>query len=205
LLSLNRTWSQWCRAELGISDDTANRLIETYEAAKSKLKKLGGQPRLVSLLDSKPAALSEESRNILSAMVDKLEWGDSQKALLEEFRLVKRHEALTGGDTSKHRKPSKDEAIQQMAFAFFSKVPMSLGKMDRTIGNLRVAPDYELFLHRLPLVSSNPGELSIGSLTAEVIAAERELAALKADLDQAARNIGGDQPARLSLPAPLPA
>jgi hypothetical protein len=203
--SLNRTWDQWTKSELGIGHAAADRLIECYEAAKSKLKKLGGQPRLVSLLDSKPAALSEESRNILSAMVDKLEWGDSQKALLEEFRLVKRHEALTGGDTSKHRKPSKDEAIQQMAFAFFSKVPMSLGKMDRTIGNLRVAPDYELFLHRLPLVSSNPGELSIGSLTAEVIAAERELAALKADLDQAARNIGGDQPARLSLPAPLPA
>jgi hypothetical protein len=40
LLSLNRTWSQWCRAELGISDDTANRLIETYEATILDLQRL---------------------------------------------------------------------------------------------------------------------------------------------------------------------
>jgi hypothetical protein len=180
--SLNRTWDQWCKAELGIGDDTANRLIETYDAAKSKLKKLGGQPKLLALLDSRPAGLSDESRNILSTLVDKLEWGDSQKALLEEFRLVKRHEALKGGDTSGHRQP-KPAAAQQLAFAFFRPVEQTVGKLQRAVENLRLAPDYQRLLHVLPLVSAEPGQPSLTSLEAEIEAAlQGDLAKALADI-----------------------
>jgi hypothetical protein len=165
--SLNRTWDQWTKAELGIGHDTANRLIETYEAAKSKLKKLGGQPKLLALLDTKPAGLTDESRSILSTLVDKLEWGDSQKALLEEFRLVKRHESIAGGDTSKHRK-EKPAAAQQLAFAFFRPVEQTVGKLQRAVESLRLAPDYQRLLHVLPLVSAEIGQPSLTSLEAEI-------------------------------------
>lgn len=184
LLSLNRTWDQWTKAELGIGHDSANRLIETYEAAKSKLKKLGGQPKLLALLDTKPGGLTDESRSILSSMVDKLEWGDSQKALLEEFRLVKRHEATTGGDTSAHRK-DKPAAAQQLAFAFFRPVEQTVGKLQRAVESLRLAPDYQRLLHVLPLVSSEPGQPSLTSLEAEIESAiQGDLAKALADIRQ---------------------
>jgi hypothetical protein len=194
LKSLNRTWDQWTKSELGIGDDAANRLIETYEAAKSKLKKLGGQPKLLALLDSVPAKLTDESRNILSALVDKIEWGDSQKALLEEFRLVKRHEALAGGDTSKHRK-EKPAAAQQLAFAFFRPVEQTVGKLQRAVESLRLAPDYQRLLHVLPLVSAEPGQPSLTSLESELEAA------IQGDLAKALEDIRAVKAQRLAQQA----
>jgi hypothetical protein len=192
--SLNRTWDQWCKAELGFSDMTGNRLIETYEAAKSKLKKLGGQPKLLSLLDTKPGALTDENRSILSTLVDKLEWGDSQKALLEEFRLVKHHEATKGGDTSAHRKPKPAQA-QQLAFAFFRPVEQTLGKLQHAVENLRLNSDYKRLLHVLPLVSSEPGEPSLTSLEAEI------QSALQGDLAKALADIREVMATRTKTPA----
>lgn len=182
LVSLNRTWDQWCKSELGIGHDTANRLIETYEAAKSKIKKLGGNTLVLTLLETSPAKLHQEDRNILSTLVDKLEWGDSQKALLEEFRLVKRHEALRGGDTSAHRK-EKPAVAQQLAFAFFRPVEQTVNKLQRAVENLRLAPDYQRLLHVLPLVSAEPGQPSLTSLEAEIESA------LKGDLAKALEDI----------------
>ena len=165
--SLNRTWDQWCRAELGIGHDSANRLIETYEAAKSKIKKLGGNTLVLTLLETAPAKLHQEDRAILASMVDKLEWGESQKQLLEDFRLVKRHEATKGGDTSAHRK-EKPAAAQQLAFAFFRPIGDTMHKLQRAVENLRLAPDYKRLLHILPLTSSEPGEPSLASLEADI-------------------------------------
>jgi hypothetical protein len=194
LLSLNRTWSQWTKSEIGISNDTADRLIETYEAAKSKLKKLGGNTLVLTLLETQPAKLHQEDRNILSTLVDKLEWGDSQKALLEEFRLVKRHEALKGGDTSAHRK-EKPAAAQQLAFAFFRPVEQTMGKLQRAVESLRLAPDYQRLLHVLPLVSPEPGQPSLSSLEAEIESA------LSGDLLTALKEIRAVKAQRMQQPA----
>lgn len=182
LKSLNRTWDQWTKSELGMGDDAANRLIETYEAAKSKIKKLGGNTLVLTLLETAPTKLHQEDRNILSTLVDKLEWGDSQKALLEEFRLVKRHEALKGGDTSAHRK-EKPAVAQQLAFAFFRPVEQTVNKLQRAVENLRLAPDYQRLLHVLPLVSAEPGQPSLTSLEAEIESA------LRGDLAKALEDI----------------
>lgn len=194
LVSLNRTWDGWTKSELGIGHDTANRLIETYQAAKSKIKKLGGNTLVLTLLDTPPAKLHQEDRAILSSMVDKLEWGDSQKALLEEFRLVKRHEALKGGDTSAHRTP-KPAAAQQLAFAFFRPVEQTVNKLQRAVESLRLAPDYKRLLHVLPLVSSEPGEPSLTSLEAEIESA------LKGDLAAALADIREVKSLRMNQPA----
>lgn len=190
LKSLNRTWEQWCKAELGMSPDSADRLIETYEAAKSKLKKLGGQPKLIGLLDTSPAKLDDEARKVLSTLVDKIEWGDSQKALLEEFRLVKQHAALAGGDTSKSKK-DKSEIAQQLAFAFFSPIPATITKLEKTFLNLRHGPDYKAFLMTLPLTSSRDGEISLTSLESTL------KAAIEGDLAKTLEDIRAAKEARM--------
>jgi hypothetical protein len=192
--SLNRTWDQWCKSELGISDSTADRLIETYEAAKSKIKKLGGNTLVLTLLETSPAKLHQEDRAILASMVDKLEWGESQKQLLEEFRLVKQQVALKGGDTSAAKTP-KPAAAQQLAFAFFRPIGDSVGKATKAVENLRLAPDYQRLLYALPLVSSEPGEVSLSSLEAEIEAA------LNGDLAKALADIRAAKAAKMKTPA----
>lgn len=178
--SLNRTWEQWCKAELGISDQGAANFIATYEAAKLRVKKLGGRPKLLSLLETHPAKIDAEGHKLLSGMVDKLVDGETQKSLLEELKLVKFHVALTGGDTSKS-KPKKDlqQAAQQLAFAFFSPIPATVAKVEKAIGNVRLAPDYQRYLHTLPLTSADPKEVSLHGLKATIEAA------LKGDLAKA--------------------
>lgn len=183
LLSLNRTWSQWCDMELGISADTADRLIQTFEAAKDRLRRLGGHERALSLLTTSPDQLDDEGRKTLCALVDKLEWPESQAELLREFKEISKiHNATTGGDTSAHRKP-KPAAAQQLAFAFFRPVEQTVNKLQRAVENLRLAPDYKRLLHVLPLVSSEPGEPSLTSLAAEI------QSALEGDLSKALADI----------------
>jgi hypothetical protein len=194
LKSLNRTWDQWCKSELGIGETTANRLIETYEAAKSKLKKLGGNTLVLTLLETTPAKLHQEDRAILSSMVDGIEWGESQKQLLEDFRLVKRHVPTTGGDTSQHRK-EKPAAAQQLAFAFFRPVEQTMGKLQRAVESLRLAPDYQRLLHVLPLVSPEPGQPSLTSLEAEIESA------LSGDLLTALKEIREVKAQRMQQPS----
>ncbi len=184
--SLNRTWDQWCKAELGIADSTANRAIETYEAAKSRLKRLGGQPHLLSLLETSPAKLDEEARKTLATLVDGLDWGDSLTDLMAEFRIFKRRQNIEGGDTSKGEKPTPPDAAEQLAFAFFSKVPDTVTKLEKGVGGLMLSPDYKPFLHQLPLASPSPGELSLESLAATLEAAlQGDLSRMLADVREA--------------------
>lgn len=165
LKSLNRTWDQWCKSELnGTSADTADRLIQTYEGAKAKLKKLGGQPRLIQLLETPPAKLDDEAHKTLREMVDKIEWGDSQKALLEDYRIAKAAAKIAGGDTSKSSPKKTELEAEQLAFAFFGKATSSITKLEKHVQNLRVAPDYEGFLHTLPLHREGPDGLSLHGL-----------------------------------------
>jgi hypothetical protein len=188
--SLNRTWENWCKAELGISPDTADRLIDTFEAAKVRVKKLGGSPMLIGLLDAAPAKLDDEKRKILAGLVDKLVWGESQSSLLEELRIFKRHAALAGGDTTK-KDDKKETQAQQLAFAFFSPIPATITKLERTFLNLRHGPDYKAYLMTLPLTSSRDGEISLTSLESTL------KAAIEGDLAKTLEDIRAAKDARM--------
>ena len=123
----SKSWAEWVKSELTISVDSADRMIGMWKAVQPKLKKLGGSPMLIGILETPPADLTAIQRQTLEAAVAKVTDGESQKTLLEELRLVKRHDTSgIGGDTSKHRKPTDDEAIGQLAFAFFSGVADAL-------------------------------------------------------------------------------
>lgn len=168
---LNRTWEQWCKSELGISDQTADRKIEIYQAAKARVHKLGGQPKLLGLLESHPAKIGEEDHKLLSGMVDKLVWGETQKSLMEELHLVKASKALEGGDTSGAKKKPEAEVIQQLAFAFFAPPFEKLADSVRKLGSLRIKQDYSAYLHQLEIASEDPKALTLTSLRDTLTAA----------------------------------
>ena len=193
--SPDRTWSDWCKQELDISNDTADRLIETYQAAKARLKKLGGDQQLVTLFDTRPTDLTTEDRETLATIVDRLVWGETQSSLLEEWHIVKRTKNLEGGDTSRHRK-EVDPATpaQQLAFAFFSPIPTTLAKIDKVVGNLRHHSDYQGFLHTLPLTSTTPEQISLTSLEATL------QSVLEGDLVKALDDIKAAKAARMKTP-----
>lgn len=166
--SLNRTWDQWCASELGIGSTTADRWIDCYDAAKLRIKKLGGQAKFINLLSTPPAKMTDEDRNILSGVVDKLVWGDTQKDLLEELKIAKTHHSLTGGDTTAS-KPPKETQVQQLAFAFFSPIPQRISKLTKTIGSItNCGRDYQKFLASLELTSSDPADLTLTRLESEL-------------------------------------
>lgn len=167
LKSLHTTWEQCCNAELGVSDDYADKLIACYEAAKSKLKRLGGQPRLLTLLETAPAKLDKEAKDTLAKLVDGNEWGETVNELLEEFKILKRHVATKGGDTSQYQK-KKPANAEQLAFAFFRPVEETISKAARAVENLRLGPDYQRLLYVLPIVSAEPGAPSLTALEAQL-------------------------------------
>jgi hypothetical protein len=155
---LNQTWDQWCKSELGIGKTTADRFILTYEGAKAKLRRLGGEGKLLNLLETPPALMDDEARKILTEYVSKITDGASQKELLEELKLVKFHDASQiGGNTTAHKKLKPEEAAGQLAFKFFKPF------VDELRG-VRTDPDYERYLH--VMARSHPEEL---------IAIERDL------------------------------
>lgn len=176
-----RTWSEWVTAELGISYKTADRMIMMWDSARSRIKRIGhtgdlpgGTKKLALICDARPATLSEEDKQKLAAVVEKITDGDTQKDLLAELNLIKKHVPLPGGDTSAHRKdkPSEEEMMGQLAFRFF--LPIAEG-----LQSLRTSPDREAFLHTVPLHSSEAGQISLTSLENDMEAALHDIRAAK--------------------------
>jgi hypothetical protein len=142
----DKTWEAWVRDELNLSRDTADRMIAMSEAARLKLRKLGGEPALLGILDTPPAALDAVQRQTLQAAVDKITDGETQRGLLEELRLVKCHvspseEAQRAGGSAQRRQPSEEQLAWNWAG----------GTVIAELSHVRAAPNYEASLHTLPL------------------------------------------------------
>ena len=175
----SKTWPQLVEEKLGISYKTADRMIDCFEAAKARIKKIGaqgtlpaGSQKLTLLFTARPASMSEADREMLAKVVDKLVDGDTQKDLLQELKVVKCHVPLPGGDTSAHRKEKPVIPMAQLAFAFFSPVATGLRE-------LRSDPSHEAYLHSLDIISSEEDAITLTSLRVDL---EAELAAVKAAL-----------------------
>lgn len=196
--TLNQSWDDHCKSELGISADTADRKIELFEAAKARVRKLGGNDKLAGLLETHPAKRTEEDEKILGDMVNKLVDGESQRTLLEELKIAKVHVALKGGDTSAHQ-PKKPANVEQLAFAFFRPVAETITKAARAVENLRLGPDYQRLLYTLPLVSAEPGQPSLAALEAQL------QGALEGDIAKALQEIREVKETRMKNPDAKPA
>lgn len=175
------TWAEWVKAELGLSRPTADRMIEMFEAAKARLKKIshtadlpGGTQKLALLFDSRPSTMTVDDRDKLHQVIERITNGDTQKSLLEELRLVKKHVPLTGGDTSAHNKdrPSDAELMGQLAFRFFQPLAENLHR-------LRIDGDREAYLHTIPIISGEEDEISLASLENDLEAALHDVRAAK--------------------------
>lgn len=176
-----RTWQQWCESELGISVQGADNFIACFEAAKLKLKD-GGDTKLLTLMQTHPAKLSEKQCTALALMVDKIHWADTQRELLESLRIFKLKDTSgIGGSTSK-TKPEK--TAQQLAFAFFGGVEETLAEAAKAAENARLFKDFKRYLATLPLVCTEKGQVSLSSLEASYAAlvegdAAKTLAAIR--------------------------
>ena len=166
-----KSWAELVQKNLGLSERTADRMIECFEAAKVRLKKLGalknlpsGSKKLELLFTSRPDSMTDDDRDALARCVDKLVDGDSQTDLLKELKIIKFHVPLTGGDTSKHKKVTGEQMMQQLAFNFFSPIAQGLQR-------LRVDNDREAFLHALDVQSSDEDAITLTTLERDLEAA----------------------------------
>jgi hypothetical protein len=173
----DRTWSEWVTAELGISYKTADRMIQMFDAARARIKKIGhtgdlpgGTKKLALIVDARPATLAQEDREKLAAVVERITDGATQADLLEELRLVKRHAAPPDTSGQNNRKPKDDDDdVQQLAFNFW------LGGGNQI---MEIRSHGAAYLNMLPLDSNNPHKPSLKTLRAET-------AALLDDIEQA--------------------
>jgi len=163
-----KTWEKWVSDELTICERTADRMIDCYEAVRLRLKKLSGMPALIGILAKAPADLCAIERQTLEAAVSSVTDGCYQKELLEELRLVKRHDNGIGGDTSQFPRHKKD--MGQIVFAFFSDFSKGLRRICTN-------PDRQAYFEIL--ASEKPIELQDMEISLETALAEIKVARAK--------------------------
>jgi hypothetical protein len=175
------SWPTLIQENLGISYKTADRMIDCYEAAKTRLKKLtatatlpNGSAHLETLFTTRPGELTEAQCQELAKCVDKLVDGSSQTELLQELKITKFHVSLEGGDTSAHNKqrPSEEEMMAQLSFRFFHPVAEALQAFRRN-------SDRDAFLHTLALHSGDAEEITLTTLETDLTATLAAVTAAK--------------------------
>lgn len=177
-----KTWPQLVESKLGkpdkggVSVDTIDRWIQMWRAAQHRLEKIGGQQKLIDLIESDPAKLTESERGKLNKFTERIVNGDSQKSLLRELRIAKLPTQI-GGDTSKKDTDLEDDPVEpslsQQAFAFFEPFATSLI-------NLRTNRDYQTLIHNLPDTSGDPAAITLTTLESELKAQLADIAKARA-------------------------
>jgi hypothetical protein len=92
-----RTWPEHCQVELGISRDSADRLIAYYHAT---LKALNHEPDAARLLSMQPSKLEQTDQDRLMQIVRSHVEGKSMKEILDDFPRAER-KVLTLEDQAK--------------------------------------------------------------------------------------------------------
>jgi hypothetical protein len=119
--SVFASWQEFCRDQIGISDDTARGWMRMAEALKPRLRKLPGLGHLIrEIIDVPLAQLSPEKCRLLEDAVHKLADGKTQLDFMTELGLVKsaqgsgaRGGALGGGRHAQGQ--VTEEAARQIA------------------------------------------------------------------------------------------
>lgn len=158
----SRTWKAWCEAELGISDDTANRYIACFESALKRAKSRNAkEPEACRLLEIPSAELTGDELERLAACIDRLVDSETQVGLLEELGIVKPSNKLAGGDTSAFQNPPRQMTLEEWAKESFQQIPREFDKLEREIFRVKDAPEYRLLLQELPIDSPEDGATSL--------------------------------------------
>jgi hypothetical protein len=150
-----RTWPEWCWAELKMSADKADRCIAGWKLCCKRAQALGEDSPVCRLLSKPAAEFDDHDRKALGAIINALMPEQSQRALLEELRILNEPswKKNLGQDTSAFRKPSffenptPDQAANflQAAYSSFSEAIKAIHRhrsRDEIKAWLAAAPDY---------------------------------------------------------------
>ena len=148
--SLNRTWDEWCQAELHLSHDTINRMISCFKIIQGRAKELGEDATAYRLLCAPVSTLSIVDHGILQQVVNELIKEQSQKELLQQLKIVRSPHVLTGGDTSAHS-CLLDNLTAEKATVFLTSISATVAKIGSRLSNCRGNKNFEAWLYLLPL------------------------------------------------------
>ena len=158
-----KTWPEFLAHEMPeLPENTANRFIRIYEGAKSKLKKLG-DTKALALFDQPSHQLSDDQREHLRNITDKITDGQSQSSLLQELKIAKlpHGAAAKGGNlpktTEANDEMQEEDTMRQVALALFTDPTQQLC-------SIRANSNYEKALHSLPLHSSDETTVTLQAL-----------------------------------------
>lgn len=155
-IAVSRNWGEWCTAELGISDDTANRWIRCFEAALKKAKaRKSKEPKACRLLEIPADELNGDELAALAELIQGLVVGETQAGLLEELRIVKPSNTTPGGNTSNNSGNGTQAAFEQMVFDLFSEITSGFGQLEKKIFRGRSRAEFQAMLEWIPLASDD--------------------------------------------------
>ncbi|MGE9266816.1 MAG: hypothetical protein ACQKBY_01870 [Verrucomicrobiales bacterium] len=169
-----KSWPEWLEEQMGgMAKRTADHRIATYEAARTKFRKLG-EERICYLLET--GCPTDEEAAELKKLVHKCTDGDTVKSIFQDAGIAKlpQGSAATGGNL-RGEGDKVEPTMQQLAFALFAEP-------SHNITRLRTHGDYEKALYALPLTSDTEDEPSLSVLEIETEALLADIRKAKAAL-----------------------
>jgi hypothetical protein len=178
------TWGDWCKANLGISDDTAARYQKCFLAVKAKAK---DHPETLRLLETPSEKLKGDELAALAARAGQLVCFETETALIKELHEIR--------DQQRGKKPSKDDQEKEQRAKVHTTADLIFGgirdnyKKFKT--DVRAAFQKSLGMavqEKLPVRSKNDGELTLEKIRDDlkemVLDVETDLKALVLILDK---------------------
>lgn len=151
-----KTWPEYLAEEMGgMAKRTADHRIATFEAAKTKFRKLG-EERICQLLETGVKTDAEAAE--LESLVHKCTDGQSITEIFQDAGIAKlpQGSAAKGGNLGGAGE-RQEPTMAQLAFALFAEPCHNLMR-------LRSHGDYERALYALPLTSDDADEPSLSAL-----------------------------------------
>ncbi len=156
----DRTWPQWLKAELGIGESSARRLINSSKIVRAKNEIEGGQPEAVRLLAAAPSTLSDEDRKKLGKIVNEQLKEDSQKELLQQLGIVNGTHRISDEDRAKStKKKSTPDDELLVASNHFRHICNEAIKFERLVTSSLHGRFFSGFLRLLPLAHEDPKKI----------------------------------------------
>jgi hypothetical protein len=157
-----KSWGDYTRAELGISDDMADRAIAAYKVIRHRGETaLGDDSEEFRLLIAPPCSLAPaEQKKLQKAIGELIRGDDSQRSLLRELRMINAPFKQDGGDTSAAKKPAKQDSPALVASVPFRELFNDLEETEHEISRLRRHSDLDGYLYLLPLVTDDPDKIT---------------------------------------------
>ena len=153
--SVPNNWKGWLKAELGISDDTGDRFINSFKIVRAKNEVEGGQPEAVRLLAAAPSTLSDEDRQKLGQIVNELLKENSQKELLQQLGIVNGTNSDANRAKASKKKPTPDDELL-IASNHFRHICNEAIKFERLVTSSLHGSYFKGFLGMLPMTHENP-------------------------------------------------